>query len=117
MNRVEQQIQKSVFEHFAVRGAPGAIAWHTPNGGARSPIEAKILKGIGTRPGIPDVLALHEGRLFALELKADGGRVSSAQAETMQAMERAGATVAHAQGLDAALAQLEQWGLLRGRAV
>jgi hypothetical protein len=35
----------------------------------------------------------------------------------MAAMERAGATVAHAQGLDAALGQLQEWGLLRGRDV
>jgi hypothetical protein len=35
----------------------------------------------------------------------------------MAAMALAGAMVAHATGLDAALAQLEDWGLLPGRAV
>jgi hypothetical protein len=116
MNRQEQIIQRAVFQHIRARGVPGAIAWHTPNGGARSPIEAKIFKGIGVRAGIPDVLALHQGRLFALELKADGNKPTSTQSETMAAMEQAGATVAVAVGLDDALRQLEEWRLLRGRA-
>jgi hypothetical protein len=67
--------------------------------------------------GVPDILAIHQGRVFGLELKADGGKPTPTQSDTMAAMERAGAAVAHVQGLDAALAQLEVWGLLRGRAV
>jgi hypothetical protein len=45
-----------------------------------------------------------------------GNKPTPAQSQTMAAMERAGATVAAAVGLDAALAQLEAWGLLRGKA-
>jgi hypothetical protein len=52
-------------------------------------------------------------RLWA-RTKADGA--SYQQRETMAAMERAGATVAHAIGIEEALRQLEDWGLLRGRA-
>jgi hypothetical protein len=85
LTRAEQQIQR---QHFAARGMPGAIAWHTPLGGARSHIEAKIFKGIGVRAGIPDVLALRAGRLFASELKADGGRLTTAQRETMEALDK-----------------------------
>ncbi len=47
----------------------------------------------------------------------DGNKPTPRQSETLAAMERAGATHAYAVGLDAALGQLEAWGLLRGRAV
>jgi hypothetical protein len=71
---------------------------------------------MGVVAGVPDIILINAGRVFGLELKAAGGHSSTAQRETMPAMERAGATVARAQRLDAALAQLEVWGLLRGRA-
>ena len=79
-------------------------------------MEGAVLKGCGVAAGVPDVLAIHHRRTFALELKVDGNKPTPTQTETMAAMERAGATVADVQGLDAALAQLEAWGLLRGRA-
>jgi hypothetical protein len=51
----------------------GLVACHTPNWGARSPIEAKIFKGLGVRAGIPDVLALHEGQLFGMTVTGPWG--------------------------------------------
>jgi hypothetical protein len=33
------------------RNRPEDIIFHPPNGGAHSPIEAKILKGLGVAPG------------------------------------------------------------------
>jgi hypothetical protein len=61
------------------------------------------------------VFAVHEGRCFALELKAEGGRTTETQLATLAALEAAGAFTAIAEGLDRALACLEAWGLLRGR--
>src|SRR5262245_58404644 len=115
MSRPEQQIQRAVFEHFRMRAAPGVIAWHTPNGGWRSKAEASILAGLGVRSGMPDVFALRNGRLFALELKPDGGRLTESQEQTLIALRAAGAEATHTHGLDQALAKLEQGGLLRGR--
>jgi hypothetical protein len=117
MNHGEQAIQKAVFDHFRTRSAPGVIAWHTPNGGYRRRTEAAILKGLGVVPGIPDVLALKDGRLFALELKADRGRLTPVQATAHVLLRQAGATIDTAVGLDAAIRQLESWGLLRGKAI
>jgi hypothetical protein len=49
-----------------------------------------------------------------LELKRDqGGRVTQEQRNCLAALERAGATVGVAHGLDEALDQLGKWGLLR----
>lgn len=114
MRRPEQAIQRAVFDHLRHRPAGRVFAFHPPNGGKRSKIEAAIMKGLGVVAGVPDVIAIRDGRVYALELKAAHGRVSAKQFETRIAMEAAGAQVAVAVGLDAAVAQLERWGLLRG---
>lgn len=134
MLRPEQQIHKAVFAHLKARGAPGIFAWHTPNGaflgGKRNrkgvSIQGSIFKSLGVVAGIPDVIAIklvrdrfstaQYGQIYALELKAEGGRVTSAQEDTAAAMRGAGAIVGVTYGLDAALAWLEQNGLLVGRA-
>jgi hypothetical protein len=113
-SRPEQQIQRAVFEHLALRGAPAMFAFHPANGGWRSRVEAAILKGMGVRAGVPDIIAIKGGRCYALELKAIGGRLTPVQRDAHAALVAAGATVAVAHGLDEVLARLEAWGLLRG---
>jgi hypothetical protein len=112
----EGAIQRAVFQNLRARGAPGVFAFAVPNGGYRTPVEAAIMKGLGVVPGVPDVIAIHEGRCYALEIKAPGGRATPKQLETIAAMEAAGAFTAIAEGLDRALAVLEAWKLLRGHA-
>src|SRR5262249_3317103 len=112
--RPEQLIQRSVFQHLRTRGAAGVFAFHVPNGGYRRRVEAMLLKGLGVVAGVPDVIAIHEGRCYALELKAPGRRATQKQISVMAALERAGTRTAVAEGLDAALRCLESWGLLRG---
>src|SRR5262249_19513986 len=65
--------------------------------------------------GVPDVFAVHNGRCFALELKAEGGRVTDKQLATIAALREAGAFVGIAEGINRAIACLEAWGLLVGR--
>jgi VRR-NUC domain len=109
----EQELQRAVVEHLAWRARPGVWWTHIPLGGLRSKIEAAILRGLGTTRGTPDLLIVANGRAHFLELKAPHGRVSEAQWVVHERLRRAGAEVAVAFGLDAALAQLEQWQLLR----
>jgi hypothetical protein len=115
-NRPEDAIQRAVFEHIRVRGVPGLVAFHVPNGGYRSRTEAAILNGLGVRAGVSDVIAIHKARVYALELKPPDGSPTEAQLEFLADMERAGVFTCIAEGLDRALAVLEGWGLLRGRA-
>jgi hypothetical protein len=115
-HRPEAAIQKAVFQHLRARGALGVFAFHPANGGYRKPVEAAILKGLGVVPGVPDVIAIHNGRCFAMELKAEGGRATDKQLACIAALREAGAFTCIAEGLDRALACLEAWGLLRGRA-
>jgi hypothetical protein len=111
--RPEQRVQRAVFEHLAVRGAPATFAFHPANGGRRSLVEAAILKGMGVRAGVPDIIAISGGRCYALELKAPGGHLTPVQRDAHAALAAAGAEVAVATGIDAALAVLEGWNLLR----
>lgn len=114
--REEQAIQRAVFAHLRQRAAPDVFAFHPANGGWRSPVEGAIFKGMGVVPGVPDVIAIKDGRVYGLELKAKGGRTSEHQVAALAAMAKAGAMVAVAIGVDNAILQLEEWGLLRGRA-
>jgi hypothetical protein len=111
----EAAIQRAVFAHLRARSAPGVFAFHPANGGYRKPIEAKILQGLGVTSGVPDVIAIKDGRTYALELKAEGGKLTEAQEHVLIKLCEAGADVAVVHGIDQALAQLEGWGLLRGR--
>lgn len=110
---VEDQLQAAVVLHMTVRALPGVVWFHVPNGGSRTAAEAGRFKALGVKAGVPDLLALRAGQLFALELKAQGGRVSDAQREMLAALKAAGAEAAVAWGLDEALEILERWGVLR----
>jgi hypothetical protein len=113
--RPEAAIQRAVFQHLRARGANGLFAFHPANGGYRKPVEAAILKGLGVVAGVPDVVAIYQGRCYAMEIKAPGGHATPKQLEAIAAMEAAGAYCCVAEGLDRAIACLEAWELLRGR--
>lgn len=125
MQRPEQIMQKAVVQHLKLRGVPGIVFWHTPQGafygGKRNKkgasIQGAIMKAMGTRAGVSDIIAVHQGKIYALELKAEGGRATESQLEFIADIDRAGAFTALVEGLDAALATLEAWGLLRGTGV
>jgi hypothetical protein len=112
----EVQIQRAIVQHYRARAADGVFMFAVPNGGFRRPIEAAILKATGTVAGVPDTIWVKGGQVYALELKSPGGRPTEAQLATIAKMEAAGAFCCIAEGLDRALAVLEAWKLLQGRA-
>jgi hypothetical protein len=109
----EDAIHRAVVEHLTLRVKPGVVWWHTPNGGKRSAGEAGKMKPLGQQAGMPDLMLLSRGVLYALELKAKAGRMSPAQKDRLPAMAAAGAQVAVAYSLDEALEALTRWGVLR----
>jgi VRR-NUC domain len=113
----ETAIHCTVVQHLNIRGVPGLIFFHVPNGGYRNKSEAVLLKAMGVRAGVSDLILFHSGRLYCLEIKAKGGRASEEQLAFISDIDRAGAYTALATGLDACLATLEAWGLLRGSSV
>jgi hypothetical protein len=113
--RPEDQIQRAVITHLKVR-APLHLFWfHVPMGGKRKKIEAAIFNGLGSTAGVPDLILIYEGKVYGLELKVEGGRVSEAQRCTIERMKKAGAYCEICFGIDAALRWLEARGLLLGK--
>ncbi len=114
MNRVEQKIHRAVVGHLKIRGVAGLVYWHSPMGiWAGNKVQGAIMKSLGARAGVSDLILVHEGKIFALELKAEGGSASEPQIQFIQDMKRAGAFTCIATGIDQALKTLETWGLLR----
>lgn len=109
----EHQLHLAVIDHLRWRSVADCFAFHCANGGYRRPVEAALFKAMGVVAGVPDVLALHAGHLFGLELKKHSGRLSPEQIACHDLMRKAGATVSTSYGLDEALSKLNEWGLLR----
>ena len=78
--RPEQVLQHSVGQFLDLALPSNAIWLHYPSGGFRRPIEAKIFRALGVRPGVPDLLVFHEGCAYGVELKASGRKLTEAQA-------------------------------------
>src|SRR5262249_39965113 len=105
-HRPEDALQRAIVEHYRQRAAPGVFMFAVPNGGFRRPVEAAILKATGTVAGIPDTIWIKGGQVYALELKAPGGRLTPAQEEVLVKLRECGARACHVHGLDQALASL-----------
>jgi hypothetical protein len=117
MKRVEQNMQLAVVEHLRIRGVPGLLYWHTPQGAHYSSrVQGAIMKGLGTMPGVSDLLLLYMRRFYALELKAPGEKPDKNQMAFLEAFWRHGGYAEYADNLDRAIEVLEEWGLLRGKA-
>ena len=114
--RPEAAIQRAVVEHLRLRAKPDVLWLHVPNGERRDKITGAKLKRMGVLAGASDLLLWHNGSSFALELKAAGGRPSDTQLDFLARFNDTGGHSASAEGVDRALATLEAWGLLRGRA-
>jgi hypothetical protein len=98
--RPEQALHRACAQFLDI-ALPDDVLWfHYPAGGFRKPVEAKILRSLGTRAGIPDLLIVHRGRLIAIELKGPGGRLTPAQKAMHQRLTLAGAVVTTAKSLE-----------------
>jgi hypothetical protein len=113
VKRPEQDMHKAVAAHLNTRAEPRVFFWHTPNEGKRGFVNAAALKAMGMTAGVPDLLILKAGNLYAMELKAPGGRLTPSQKLIMDRMEACGAQVSVAHSLDEALVTLEFWGILK----
>jgi hypothetical protein len=108
----EQPEHQAFVQHLHLRLRPPTFFFHPPMGGKRSAITGALMKSLGARAGMPDVMLITGGKIYGVELKAPGGRLSPVQKECHEALRAAGCTIGVACGLDEGLALLETWGLL-----
>lgn len=113
VDREEQEIQINFMAYVAQAGVDGLFAFHVPNGVKSNPFVGSILKKMGLVAGVPDLILIHKGHVFALEIKKPKGKLSPAQIMTMAELRDAGANVAVAYGLDQCIEQLDAWRLTK----
>lgn len=108
----EEAIHKAVVRHLRERGT-GATIWHTPNASKAAIGYRMKLKALGLLPGVSDLTGFHGKEWFALELKKDGGRPTEEQLAFQSSWRANGGHAVVAEGLDEALAILEEWQFLK----
>lgn len=111
MNRPEEVLHRSVADFLRVALPPYVWWTHPPNGGGRSRAEAGILKAMGVRAGTPDILIVHQGRAFWIELKAPKGRVEASQERCHTDLMLAGADVDICRSLEEVERRLKLWNI------
>jgi hypothetical protein len=110
----ENAIQRAVFAHIRVRGVHDVFAFHPRNGGQDQSRLAGINNGLSVIGGVPDIVIIKAGVPYGLELRTATGKLSPEQARVLDLMGAAGCDAGCAHGLDAAIAWLEERGILRG---
>src|SRR5262245_47388621 len=70
---------------------PACTFWTATDPVAASVTSGAMRKKRGVKPGVPDTLVLHRGKLVTLELKSRQGKCSASQRAARQALLRAGA--------------------------
>lgn len=93
----EYAIQCAIARHLAAVLHPDVFFTAIPagniGGGAEAARRGAMIKAMGYRAGTPDLMLLHEGRAFFIEIKAADGELSPAQDLTHLLIRRAGAPV------------------------
>lgn len=108
----EDEIQIEVVKRL--RAAGNCAFFHVANERRTSPRQGAKLKAMGVSAGVPDLILVSTAPFgtYALELKADKGRLSDAQREWLDTLRHVGWSTAVTYGLREALDQLTDWGLL-----
>ncbi len=114
MKNDEELIHRAIWQHIQIRGDKRVIAYHCPNGEARSKATGSRLKAMGVVAGVPDLcFILTDGRPAFLELKRIGGKMSPAQIDFAARCDVLGVEIATAYTIDQALSILAAWGVLK----
>lgn len=76
----EIKLQARCFQHtWNMHPETRYCIFHVPNGGLRSKVEAMQLKASGVVAGIPDILFIWKGKLYAFEFKTESGMLRNSQ--------------------------------------
>jgi len=113
-NLVEDKIHRAVVQHVVDRGVPGLVFFHPANN-PRSARDGARLRRLGARAGAFDLIFLHQGKAYALEIKREHGRTTDAQDVFAAEFNAAGGYAFVGYGLERCLKILQSWGLVKGQ--
>jgi hypothetical protein len=112
--RIEQSFQIALVELITLNLAPGWFFFHVPNGGFRSRTEAGILKAMGVKKGVDDLIFIQRGGLvYLLELKRPDGSRTKAQRDFHFWCQANDVPSEIASDLEEAIGIITDWGALR----
>jgi hypothetical protein len=115
MNRPEQDLQKAVAQYLDATLGPRVFWTAIPAGGGGG-VRGAILKGMGYKAGTPDILIVHEGRAYWIEMKSPRGRVSDEQDLILTRLYDAGCPTGLCRSLEQVAELLGRWRIpTRGR--
>ena len=104
----EAVIQRAISARLKLSGI---VCHHSPNAARRSVNAGRRIKADGMITGWPDLIVVGpEGLVAFLEVKAPGGKLSPAQAEIGDMLNRMGHTWAVVLSQDDAVTALKEWG-------
>lgn len=113
MKQPEEILHRQVVAYLNA-AAPDCLFYHPPNGGGRSKAEAGILKAMGVRAGVADLaFVLADGKAAFIELKAEDGRQTPAQASFEFDCRQRRAPYAICRSLAEVQGVLDAWGVTR----
>lgn len=106
----ERVLQRAVIALLEAALTPSS--WFTcfPAGGG-GPVRGGILKGMGLRAGVPDLLICHRGQVLWIELKTLKRTTSPVQKICHQQLRSAGCPVEVARSVDDVIAALDRHGI------
>lgn len=113
LNVSEREIHKQVVEEINHRGQDDPVWWlifHPANGELRHPGVAGVLKSMGVKPGVPDLIwpiARRKYHGMALELKREKGRLTEYQRTWLQALAMQGWHTSIAYSYEEAITMLD----------
>ena len=110
MTAQETPIHISIVEYLRTV-IPGALIWHTPNGGKRPKREAAELKRMGVMPGVFDISIVFGRRIYFLEVKTPKGRMSDTQEAFGVELDAQGISWGIVRSVDDARRALSLWGI------
>lgn len=106
----EAQLHASVAGYLNAILAP-EVFWTTFPAGGGGRFRGAMLKRAGLRPGVPDILIIHGGFTYGIELKTATGALSLEQKGCHMDLAIAGANVSVCRSLDDVAYFLKTWGI------
>jgi hypothetical protein len=108
MKHLESAIQKACVRYFRYQ-YPQYLIYANANGGARSSVEAGIMKGEGVLAGIPDLTIITDDRVIWVEMKSSSGAVSQLQDAMMKKIQNLGHIAIVVRSLDEFITNLNKY--------
>ena len=105
---IESHIQIQMVKWFRLQ-YPRYIIAAIPNGGQRSALEAKIMKGEGVLAGFSDLIVIVKGNVLFVEVKTKDGKQSDFQIKFQSDVERLGFQYSICRSLEDFIMTVEKW--------